>query len=260
MGRIESFPSREPAKRSLCKEDKVKRSAVLKEEDLMLVKEAVEKSWLERLLPRQRETIIKRFLEFKTLEQVGFEIGNVSREGVRQAEIRALRNIQKIKEGKAPARGSGHPVEIQINDVVRRYLEEEKSPREIAEELSCSLSTVKNKLELAGVPRRRGRKKTKIDINQAIHYYEKEGLSLTEIAEKEGVSRQVIYRRLKEAGIKIKPRSGRKRKELDLPLLKRLYLDEKKSTIKIAKIMGVCAATISSRLKSAGISLRRRRS
>ena len=88
-----------------------------------------------------------------------------------------------------------------------------------------------------------------------IKLYIEEQKSAAQIAEIIGCSRTTIQQRCRMYGIKLRPRSRRKKK-IDKTVLRRLYVEEGKSTDEIAEILGCTNGTIGNRLKEFGIRIR----
>jgi len=212
MRRIEGPPVEGISESTQKRGRRIKGIPALKDKDTELVREAVEMGWMERLPVRQKKTLIERFGELKTLKQVGAGMGNITREAVRQAENKALRNLGRIKEGKPPLISNNPRTDISVAEVVSLY-EGGKTYKEIADLLACNINTVKNRLNSAGtLRRRRGRRKIEIDIDRLVRQYFVEGMSATEIAKPLGISNQTVLNRLKEAEHQIRG-TGRPRKK-----------------------------------------------
>lgn len=190
--------------------------AIIDEERRKLVEEAREKDLINKLPLGQREVIEKRYPPEreppKTLEEIGID-RSVTRESVRQQEVKALRRITRLLEGKEQTveRGKSRK-DVDENEVVRLYTAENKTQDEIANIMACNQSLISRLLNKAGVSiRLGGRKKTEININLLAWKYYTEERSTAEIARQLGVSKDIVINRLKDGGYKV--RRGRPRKK-----------------------------------------------
>ena len=188
--------------------------AIIDEEKKKLVEEARGKGLIERLPFGQREVIEQRYPSEgspKTLEEIG-RGAHVTRERIRQKETQAFRNIQRLKEGEPLLIGGTH-TDVDTSEVVRLYVEEEKTETEIAHLMSCGHSTISSRLRAAGVPTRSsGRRRVKVNVELLALQYFTQGMRATDIAKALGISSYTVYGRLKEAGYQTR-RIGRPRKK-----------------------------------------------
>lgn len=137
---------------------RIKGVPVLKSPNIALAREAEEKGFIHELTIRQQEVIRRRYPEGGkpgSLSVIGDDL-SLTREAVRQREARAFKNIQRLKAGK-PRLTGGLPrrEDVDVNEVIRLYVKENKSGPQIADLLGCSERLVFRRLESAGVPRRR---------------------------------------------------------------------------------------------------------
>jgi len=145
------------------------------------------------------------------------------------------------------------------------YIEDCLTQQEIADKLGISGSVVSNILRKYNIPARNNseaqRKRTNLEKlaekEELERMYCKEGLSCEQIAEKLGISLSATNTRLKRHGISMRtPTDNIKYLEKEKKLLKTLYLDEKLSTPKIAKKLGIGVSCVGYRLKKYNIPIR----
>lgn len=154
MRRIEGPPVGRISE-SIRKRGRPKGVPTLRPANIALVREAEEKGFLQDLPARQVDIIERRYSEdgkSETLSVIGVDL-SLTKERVRQLETRALKNIQKLKEGKPLSVHGNFRTDIYVDEVVRLYVEQGKTYEEIAKQLDCSIGAVRNRL--AETPRRR---------------------------------------------------------------------------------------------------------
>jgi len=213
MRRIEGPPVGRISE-SIHKGGRIKGVPVLKAPNIALVREAEEKGFIQELPIRQQEVIKRRYPRDGnpgSLSVIGDDL-NLTRERVRQREAQAFKNIQRLKEGKPPFFSGNTREDVNVDEVVRLYVEEGKTYEEIVKQLDCGYGTVKKRLDLARTPRRReGARRKEVNINLLVWQYIVEGMSATEIAEPLGVSYKTVLNRLREAECQIRLRGPRKK-------------------------------------------------
>ena len=137
--------------------------------------------------------------------------------------------------------------EIPQKILFKWIVEEGKTLKVVAEQLSCAAITVRKRCDEYGIlPRHERLKKiTKAKIQKL---YVAEGNSMRKVAKELECSYETIRNRCKKYGIPIQNHQGRK---IDIPKasLQRLYLKEGKTLACIAKEFGCSIGTISSRLQ-----------
>ena len=167
MRRIEGSPVG-GINESMQKGKYIKGVSILKAPNIALVREADKKGFIQKLPIGQQEVIGRRYPEDgksgDSLSVIGDDL-NLTREGVRQREVRAFKDIQRLKEGK-PQTGMGRPLhDIDVSEATRLYTVEGKTGSEIANIMHCSHSTIYDRLRAADVPiRSRGRPRKKKSI------------------------------------------------------------------------------------------------
>lgn len=159
------------------------------------------------------------------------------------------------------------------------YILEEKSSYEIAEIVGVSRPLILKWLKQDGIPVRSNKEaallhakkmkeKTHQQLNkqrgQLYQWYVIEKKSATKIGEMIGLTKSTVLKRLKVVGIKIRSPEEEAfiqyKKNVIKPSnnqLKMWYIDQKKSTYDIGKIVGVSKTTIIKWLKETGVSLRK---
>ena len=130
-------------------------------------------------------------------------------------------------------------------------IKEEKSLKEIAELLSCSFVTVRERCKEYGIPLK-GQQLEKITKHQLQKLYVTEKKSTREVAKVLGCSSETVRMRCKQLGIALR-KAARDGLNLDKATLKRLYLVEDRNMTDIAAIFGCSVATISNTLKKNGL-------
>jgi DNA-binding CsgD family transcriptional regulator len=133
----------------------------------------------------------------------------------------------------------------------RLCIKEGKSSQEVAEVLSCSSVTIRERCKEYGVPLK-GQQLGRITKEHLQKLYTTEGKSTREVAKVLGCSPETVRMRCKQFGIPMR-KPSRDGLKLDKALLARLYLKENKSMTDIATICGCSIATISNRLKGFGL-------
>jgi transposase len=147
-------------------------------------------------------------------------------------------------------------VNLKKSVLMRLYVKENKSVKEVAEILSCSLSTVVKRCNEHGIPLRSQRVEglTKPLLQKL---YVKEGKTTREIAKIIGCSAYPILAKCKAFGIPLR-NPGTEKVQIDRSTLGRLYLKEGKNKTEIAKILNCSASVISLRFKQFGLKKNRR--
>ena len=130
-------------------------------------------------------------------------------------------------------------------------VEEGKSSKEVAELLSCSFVTVRERCREYGI-QLKGQQFKKITKHQLQKLYVAERKSTREIAKVLGCSSETVRTRCKQFGIPLR-KAARDGLKIDNTALKRLYLLEDRNMTDIAVQYGCSVATISNRLKKLGL-------
>ncbi|MEM4270746.1 MAG: sigma factor-like helix-turn-helix DNA-binding protein [Candidatus Pacearchaeota archaeon] len=127
----------------------------------MLVREAEKKDWLCRLTPTERKVLELRYPQKGpkrgkawTLEKIGIELGNKSKEWIRQKEESALLKLRKIRAGKPLTTSGGQRREVDEDKIIREF-KEGKSLAEIGQEQGVSRTVVRSRLIELGIYRDR---------------------------------------------------------------------------------------------------------
>ncbi len=193
----------------------IKGVPVLKAPNIALVREAREKGFIDKLPSGIQEVLEQRYPQEGrpiTLLDIGSDM-QITKERVRQKEASALRRIKRLLEGKRQTEGEPRG-DIDVNEVIRLYIEEKKTMIEIANLMDCSFSTISNRLKAAGVPTRsRGRIRVETDINLLVWQYFVQEMSSREIARPSGISHKTVLNRLEEEGYQMRRRTRRPRKK-----------------------------------------------
>jgi transposase len=148
-------------------------------------------------------------------------------------------------------------INIKKSVLMRLYVKENKSVKEVAEILSCSLATVVKRCKEHDIPLRDQRVEglTKPLLQKL---YVKEGKTTRAIAKIMGCSATPIRIKCMEFGIPLR-NPGTKKVDIDTSTLRRLYLKEGKCMYEIAKIFGCSASLISVRIRKYGFKIREER-
>jgi transposase len=157
---------------------------------------------------------------------------------------------------------------ISDEKLCRLYIEERKSTNEIGKILNVSGTTVLKWLKDAGVPIRNQyeaklaqhhKEIERPSAEQLRKWYVEEKMNTYEIGKLVGVSYSLINKWLREANIPIRnyyESRGYSFEKLSKEQLMKWYLDERKSTREIAKIVGVDSNSVRQWLKDANIKRR----
>ena len=159
--------------------------------------------------------------------------------------------------------------DLDDEEIKKLYIEEELSIHQIGEKLETNATTISARLKKQGIKVQDKRIRDDLDGEKIKKLYIEEGLSIKQISKKLEASESTIRVRLKKQGIKVqskrKAQSKRKiqnkriRNDLDDEEIKKLYIEEKLSTIQIGKKLGTSDITISKRLKKQGIKIQDKR-
>jgi len=147
----------------------------------------------------------------------------------------------------------------------QKYVQEEKTLREIAKEMGVSAQWVHQLMERYGIERRSvGRRRIKFDIEKAKELYEK-GWSLRRIGELFKISDSTVRNYLVEVGVRMRRNGWRKPEEERLfggeegkRLLWKLYVENGMTVYEIAAMCGSTPMTVWRMLRMHGIPTRRR--
>ena len=142
-------------------------------------------------------------------------------------------------------------VNIKKSVLMRLYVKENKSIREVAEILSCSRTTLRKRCKEHAIPLRS--QKVEGLTKPLLHkLYVKEGKTTRDIAKIMGCSANPIRIKCKKFGIPLR-NPGTKKIEIDTSTLRRLYLKEGKYMYEIAKLFNCSASLISVRVRRLGL-------
>ena len=149
--------------------------------------------------------------------------------------------------------------DVDDEDIRRLYVIEGWTAAEIAAHLDCPATTVYDRLQRLGVPRRPAvpRQPTRPTDDDLRRLYSDEGLSLRQLAVRFSVSPQAVRNWLMAAGIPRRPPSG-PRHDPDLPELIALYAEGWTGPA-LARRFGCSTYTVYGRLERAGVTRRRDR-
>jgi DNA-binding CsgD family transcriptional regulator len=148
-------------------------------------------------------------------------------------------------------------VNLKKSDLVRLYVKEGKSSKEIAGILSCSSKIVTERCKEYGIPLR-GQKIEGITKPLLHKLYIKEVKTTPEIAEKLKCSREVVRKKCIEFGIPLR-NPGSKRKAINETTLRRLYVKEGKNLAEVARIVGCSYSVIQKRVVLLGLNKDKKR-
>jgi len=193
-----------------------------------------------------KETLERLYLEEK---RSTYDIAQMS--GCSPAKVR----YRCIQYGIKLRPKTGHrKINIKKSVLKSLYVKENKSIKEVAEILSCSRATVIKRCKEYAIPLRSQRVEglTKSLLQKL---YVTEGRTTREIADMVGCSANLIRIKCRKFGVPLR-NPGTKKCAIDTPMLRRLYLKEKKCMYEIATILNCSPSVISKRMKKAGIQKR----
>ena len=145
-------------------------------------------------------------------------------------------------------------INLKKSDLVKLYVKEGKSPKEVAEILSCSSMTVIKRCKEYGIPLRS--QKIEGITKPLLHkLYIKEGKTTREIAKKLGCSSNLVRISCHEFGIPLR-NPGPKKIQINELVLKKLFVKEGKSIAEIAKTFSCSYGIILHRIKRLGLKKR----
>ena len=145
---------------------------------------------------------------------------------------------------------------LDLEKISDLYLNERKPSIEIARIFGVSGFTILNRLKKLGIKRTiREAKKINLDLWEIKNLYVNHRKTVKQIAQIFNVGETVIYYRLKKLGV-IKKRGEIIKLKLDFDKIRDLYVNQKKSSVEIGKILGVSWLTIINRLKENNIKMR----
>jgi len=137
------------------------------------------------------------------------------------------------------------------------YVKEGKSTREIAKTIGCSREPIRLKCKQFGIPLRPFARKSVVIDKPTLHrLYIEEKKTVTEVASIFNCSTPTILRKARNYDIKLRPRGGKKKLDIDKSTLRRLYVEEGKSMPEVAKIFDCSVSVISQRFKQFGLKKR----
>lgn len=149
--------------------------------------------------------------------------------------------------------------DVSDDDIRRLYISGGQTAAEIAAHLGCPTTTVYNRLQRLGVPRRPAvpRRRTRPADDDLRRLYSNEGLTLRQLAERYSVTRQAVQQWLVAAGIP-RRRPAAPDNDPDVATLIALYA-EGWSGPELARRFGCSSTTVYGRLERAGVPRRRDR-
>lgn len=149
-------------------------------------------------------------------------------------------------------------LDIDTELVIDMYVNQGMSVRKIGRIFDAHNSTIKRRLEEKNItikpPTQASREiiEKQIDIEKMVDMYLNQKINTAEIGKKLNIHQATVLRKIKTLGVKRRT-AGRKAIELDIVKLEDMYVNQKMSTSKIGKIMGVDPQTILNNLKILGI-------
>ena len=93
----------------------------------------------------------------------------------------------------------------------------------------------------------------KLNIELIIDMYVNQKIKVTEIGKKLNIHKVTVIRKLRSLGVRIRSQREAQTIELDIVKLEDMYVNQKMSSTKIGKIMGVNGRTILKKLEILGI-------
>lgn len=150
-----------------------------------------------------------------------------------------------------------HPnLSLDRTTLVKLYVQQELKPEQIAEILGVYASLVRSQLKRHEIPLR-PRHVHRLDRDTLYKLYVTDGLLMREIGERFGCSQNTVSVAIIRHGIKERHRpSGRRTVPFTRDQLHSLYIDQRLSSPKIAKLLGGHDANVRYWLKRYGIPLR----
>lgn len=155
-------------------------------------------------------------------------------------------------------------LDIDIELIIDMYVNQGMSVKKIGKIFDVSAYTIKDRLKEKNItikpPHQASREITEIqvDIEKIFDMYVNQRISSYKIGEKLNLSRVTVCNKLKQLGIKTRVSGESNTIELDIVKLEDMYVNQKMSTTKIGKIMGVDPKTIRNKLEILGIPRRRK--
>lgn len=142
-------------------------------------------------------------------------------------------------------------IKFNKSDILKLYVQEDKTPREIAQIFKCTPNTVRKRFRKYGILLKDKRIKG-LEKAQLQKLYVNEGKSLKEIANLIGCSHETVRKRCNQHGIQLR-RMGSKIPGLDKSTLLKLFVKEGKSLSKIAEMFSCSPYTVRDRCREYGI-------
>ncbi|MBX4196181.1 hypothetical protein KW805_01175 [Candidatus Pacearchaeota archaeon] len=158
-------------------------------------------------------------------------------------------------------------IEPKKSELRQWYVKEEKSLREIGDELGVSRRVVQGFMEKYDIPIRSNRTfeelLKKIEKSELENYYIDKRMTPVQVADKLGVSGPTVKKLLEYHEIPMRNISqARLRKGVQLPTkeeLVRLYVQERKNTVEIGEILGISNPTVGILLRKHDIEVRNKK-
>ena len=194
---------------------------------------------------------LKKIKREKNLEKVKDLYVNQKKSVVEIANILGISNCSVYRVLDSLGIKRSIRIDLDMNKIKDLYVNQGKTTREIGKIFNVDKSLILYRLNEEKVKIRNGNVKV-FDLEKVKELYVNKKKSTKEIARIFRVSTGTIFIIFKKLNIHLR-KYVKKRKELDLSKIKRLYLNEKKSATEISKIFGVSHYIISNRLKEMGI-------
>ncbi|MFO7959535.1 MAG: hypothetical protein R6U94_01140, partial [Nitriliruptoraceae bacterium] len=141
---------------------------------------------------------------------------------------------------------------VDIEQLRRLYVEEQRTTGEIADRVGMSSAQVWRLLTRAGVRMRQRGVRPRLGEEELRRWYQDEGLSTLEIARRTGMSSSGVLGALVRAGIPRRPLAGPEL-PIDDQTLERLYVTERVELEELAARFEVAPWAVRRRLREAGI-------
>jgi predicted DNA-binding protein (UPF0251 family) len=188
------------------------------------------------------------FDEGLTFQQVGDRLG-ITRQAVQD----------RLRRGGLKGRPRTARL-LDLQTLVRLYLTEHLSQAEIAASLGVGRKALERELTRHGIERRKGGKRKHIDRDLLERLYVTDGLTQVEAAAKLGVGVPVLLRNLRDHEISFRHKAHKQKprpKRFEYDLLYDLYVEQRKSCVRIGEELGASGDVILYWLKRNGIPRRR---
>ena len=150
-------------------------------------------------------------------------------------------------------------LDIDTELVIDMYVNQGMSIRKIAKIFDVNFQTIANRLKEKNITIKSSAQVTReiqekqVDIEKMVDMYVNQRISSREIGEKLNIHRTTVCDKLKQLGVKIRAKGEAQTIEVDILRLEDMYVNQKMSSTKIGKIMGVNGRTILKKLEILGI-------